>query len=49
MDEEAPAKLAVKADGTGSLVFGYVHAELDCRMEDVGCSRASYLHVRRHG
>ncbi len=36
MDEEAPAKLTIKANGVGSLAFGYVHAELDCRMEDVG-------------
>jgi len=36
MDEEAPAKLTIKADGTGSLAFGCVQAELDCRMEDVG-------------
>jgi len=37
-DEEAPAKLTIKAKGTGSLAFGHVQAELDCRMEDVGAA-----------
>jgi len=36
IDRVAPGRLVVKANGTGTLRFGLVEAELDCRMEDVG-------------
>jgi hypothetical protein len=43
LGQEYPIKLPtrireepIKANGTGSLAFGHVQAELDCRMEDVG-------------
>jgi len=36
IDEVEPGRLVVKANGTGTLRFGLVQAELDCRMEDVG-------------
>jgi hypothetical protein len=36
IDEVAPGQLVIKANRTGTLTFGLVKAELDCRMEDVG-------------
>ena len=36
IDEIALGRLVIEANGTGTLVFGLVQAELDCRMEDVG-------------
>jgi len=36
IDEVAPGRLVIKANRTGTLTFGLVQAELDCRMEDVG-------------
>ena len=36
IDEVELGRLVVKANGTGTLRFGLVQAELDCRMEDVG-------------
>jgi len=39
IDEVAPGRLVVKANGTGTLRFGLVQAELDCRMEGVGVAK----------
>ena len=36
VDEVALARVVIKANGDGTLVFGHVQAELDCRMDDVG-------------
>jgi hypothetical protein len=36
IDLVAPGHIQLKSDGTGTLAFGAIHAELDCRIEKHG-------------
>jgi hypothetical protein len=38
IDLVAPGHILLKSDGTGTLAFGPIQADMDCRIENIGSS-----------